>query len=270
MAVTDSATTPVSCCQNLINQSNSVANLLVPSTATIPATPASIGLIANSTCETAEELAILVTPLLMEKFRFKEDAEKELLCQAQLLFEKSGVTNDSLYAYMATQTWPLGKTVEEPLILITQPVTALLSVIAAYVGLALDENFHLEEGVTYKSLYNWAKAMLHLSNNDAGSTSASASVDDHRVPKKTSKVWPMHLNIANTDNHVPKIEQSIRTVRECVRCLFHCLLFKAIPKILSRAMVENTIKGLNDFLAQNGLPSAQRQLLQGNWHLTII
>jgi len=53
-------------------------------------TPASIGMAANSTCETAEELAILVAPLLlMEKFRFKEDAELvELLCQAQLFFEK--------------------------------------------------------------------------------------------------------------------------------------------------------------------------------------
>jgi len=33
MAVTDSAKTPVGVCQNLINQINGVADLLVPSTA---------------------------------------------------------------------------------------------------------------------------------------------------------------------------------------------------------------------------------------------
>ena len=110
---------------------------------------------ANSTCKTAEELAIILTPLLMEKFRFKEDTEKELLRQAQLFFEKSGITNDSLYAYMATQTWPMVKTVGEPLALvITHPITALLSEIAGYVGLALDKKYHLEEGVTYESLSN--------------------------------------------------------------------------------------------------------------------
>jgi len=34
---------------------------------------------------------------------------------------------------MATQAWPMVKTVEEPLALITHPVTALLSEIASYV-----------------------------------------------------------------------------------------------------------------------------------------
>jgi len=154
MAVTDPATPAVGISQNLINQINGVANLPVLSTATTPVTPASIDMTANSTCKTAEELAILVTPLLTEKFRFKEDAEKELLRQAQLFFEKSGVTNDSLYAYMATQAWPMVKTVGEPLTLIIHPITALLSEIAGYVGLALNENYHLEEGVTYNSLSN--------------------------------------------------------------------------------------------------------------------
>ena len=122
-------------------------SLAVPSIANTPVTPASIGMTANSTGETAEELAILVTPLLMEKFRFKDDAEPELLHQAQLFFEKSGITNYSLYAYMATQAWPLVKTVKEPLALITHPITTLLSEIAGYVELALNENYHLEGGV---------------------------------------------------------------------------------------------------------------------------
>ena len=126
MAVTDSAKTLVGVCQNLINQMNGVVNLPVPSIVNTRVTPASIGMTANSTCETAEELAILVTPLLMEKFRFKTDNEQELLRQAQLFSEKSGVTNNSLYVYMATQTWPLVKTVEEPLALITtHPITSI-------------------------------------------------------------------------------------------------------------------------------------------------
>ena len=75
MAVTESAKTPVGVCQNLINQINSIADLPVHSIVNTPVTPASIGMTANSACETAEELAILVTPLPMEKFRFKDDAE---------------------------------------------------------------------------------------------------------------------------------------------------------------------------------------------------
>ena len=77
MAVTDSPSAPVGVCQNLINRLNGIADLPVPSIANTPATPASIGMTANSTCETAEELAILLTPLLMEKFRFKTDTEDE-------------------------------------------------------------------------------------------------------------------------------------------------------------------------------------------------
>ena len=75
-----------------------------------------------------------------------------------------------------------------PLTLVTHPITALLTEIAGYVGLVLSEKYHLEEGVTYKSLSNWAKAMLHLSNNNASSTAASTSVDDNRILKKASKV----------------------------------------------------------------------------------
>ena len=149
MAVTDSPSVPVGVCQNIINRLNGVADQPVATIANTPATPASIGMSANSTCETAEELAILLTPLLMEKFRFKTDTEEELLRQTQFFLGKTGVTNDCLYAaYMATQAWPMVKTVEEPLVLITHPVTALLSVIAGYVGLALDEQYHLEQGVT--------------------------------------------------------------------------------------------------------------------------
>jgi hypothetical protein len=42
------------------------------------------------------------------------------------------------------------------------------------------------------------------------------------------EVRPTYLNIANADDHVPEIERSIETVKERVRCLFHCLPFKAV------------------------------------------
>ena len=213
MAVTDSPSAPVGVCQNIINRLNGVADNPVPVIANTPATPASIGMTANSTCETAEELAVLLTPLLMEKFRFKTDTEAELLRQTQSFLEKTGVTNDSLYAYMATQAWPMVKTVEEPLSLITHPVTALLSEIAGYVGLALDEQYHLEQGVTYKSLSSWAKATLHLSINDASSTAVSTSVGDPRVPNKTSKVpsfalKPFTGDEFDGDDYIHKVENT--------------------------------------------------------------
>jgi hypothetical protein len=66
-------------------------------------------------------------------------------------------------------------------------------------------------------------------------------------------IRPTNLNVANADDHVPEIERSIQTVKERTRCLANSLPYKRYPKLLSRSMVENAIKGLNDFPAKDGI-----------------
>ena len=67
-----------------------------------PATPESIGLVQTSACESAEDLSRLVTPLLVEKFKFKGAAVEELEVQVHHFLEKNGIFNDSVFAHMAT------------------------------------------------------------------------------------------------------------------------------------------------------------------------
>lgn len=66
-------------------------------------------------------------------------------------------------------------------------------------------------------------------------------------------IRPTNLNVANADDHVPEVERSIQTVKDRVRCLWHGLPYKKVPKLLSRSMVENAVKNLNDFPAKDGV-----------------
>jgi hypothetical protein len=64
---------------------------------------------------------------------------------------------------------------------------------------------------------------------------------------------PTSLNIADADDHVAKVERSIQTIKERVRCFVQGLPFKRIPKAMMRAAIENANKTLNQFPAKNGV-----------------
>jgi hypothetical protein len=51
------------------------------------------------------------------------------------------------------------------------------------------------------------------------------------------ELLPTLVNIADTDDHVAEVERSIRTVKNLVRCVTKGLLFKRIPKLMTRAAV---------------------------------
>jgi len=67
------------------------------------------------------------------------------------------------------------------------------------------------------------------------------------------EILPTNLNIAAADDHVHEIERSIQTVKEQVQCLFRGLPFQVVPRAIIRAMVENAVKGLNNFPVKNGI-----------------
>jgi hypothetical protein len=68
-----------------------------------------------------------------------------------------------------------------------------------------------------------------------------------------NELLPTPLNIADADNHVAKIEQSIQTIKERTRCMVQGLPFKRIPKAMIRAIVEHANQLLNMFPARNGV-----------------
>jgi hypothetical protein len=63
---------------------------------------------------------------------------------------------------------------------------------------------------------------------------------------------PIHINIADADDHVHEVERSIRTVKERTRCTIQGLPFKRIPKAMTRAAIEGAHKALNQFPARDG------------------
>ena len=69
----------------------------------------------------------------------------------------------------------------------------------------------------------------------------------------TNDLLPTPLNIADADDHVAKVERSIRTIKERTRCLIQGLPFKRIPRAMMRAAIESANKGLNQFPTKNGV-----------------
>ena len=76
-------------------------------TPTTSAAPELYGLVQPSACESVEDLSQLVTPLLVEKFKFKGDAAEALEVQVHFFLGKNDlgkndIFNDKVCAHMAT------------------------------------------------------------------------------------------------------------------------------------------------------------------------
>jgi hypothetical protein len=54
-------------------------------------------------------------------------------------------------------------------------------------------------------------------------------------------------NIAAAQEHVPVVERSIRVVKEWCRAVFHTNLFKSLPRVLMKAVMQESMKKLNFF-----------------------
>ena len=68
---------------------------------------------------------------------------------------------------------------------------------------------------------------------------------------KTS-VLPSKLQICASGEHVPKIERSIRTIKERARTMCHSLRYNCFPNIMSRVIVATAIQWINAFHSSGG------------------
>jgi hypothetical protein len=57
----------------------------------------------------------------------------------------------------------------------------------------------------------------------------------------------VNLNVASNNEHVPKIERHIRTVKDCVRCMYNSVSFKKMPSCMIVEMVTSATFWLNMF-----------------------
>ena len=68
-----------------------------------------------------------------------------------------------------------------------------------------------------------------------------------------SFVMPAALHICAADEHVPKIERPIRTLKERCRSMCHSLPYSSMPKIMTIALVQSCAFWINAFPAAGGV-----------------
>jgi len=105
------------------------------------------GLSEVETCVTTEEMAAIASFLVGECFAFNTEKYGKLEDQLLLFFNGSGVANEDVFSIMTDlAAWTKASKLEDeenPLNLITVPVTMLLSQIASYTERALNHSLFL-------------------------------------------------------------------------------------------------------------------------------
>ena len=57
-----------------------------------------------------------------------------------------------------------------------------------------------------------------------------------------TSVVPATLHICSADEHVPKIERAIRTIKERARTVCHTLTYDAFPMLMTTSLTRNIVK----------------------------
>eukprot|EP00814_Leptocylindrus_danicus_P003109 CAMPEP_0116045272 /NCGR_PEP_ID=MMETSP0321-20121206/27521_1 /TAXON_ID=163516 /ORGANISM="Leptocylindrus danicus var. danicus, Strain B650" /LENGTH=96 /DNA_ID=CAMNT_0003526577 /DNA_START=448 /DNA_END=734 /DNA_ORIENTATION=+ len=60
---------------------------------------------------------------------------------------------------------------------------------------------------------------------------------------------PIHVNLVGANEHVPEIENSIKILKERMRCLFNGLPFTSVPRLMVVAGLEFVTESLNNIPA---------------------
>ena len=64
---------------------------------------------------------------------------------------------------------------------------------------------------------------------------------------------PSTLHICATEEHVPKIERAIRTIKERSRSFCHSLPYRALPKLMVDALAKTSVQWINAFPSKGGI-----------------
>ena len=91
--------------------------------------------------------------------------------------------------------------------------------------------------------------------NHAGFSITTIKADQEFKPilDEIKDVLNITMNYANAQEHVPEAERNNRTIKERFRAQYHRMPFKAIPKVMIKALVMEVTKKLNFFPPKGGV-----------------
>ena len=100
-------------------------------------------------------MAAIVSSLVGERFAFDTEKCDKLEDQLLFFFNGSDVANEDVFSIMTIPTaWPKASKLEDEefsLVLITFPVSLLLSQIASYTERALSQSLYLQKGIKFEA-----------------------------------------------------------------------------------------------------------------------
>ena len=63
----------------------------------------------------------------------------------------------------------------------------------------------------------------------------------------------VNMNFTNAQDHVPEAERNNQTIKERIRAAYHCLWYKALPRIMIRYLAMYQVNQLNLFPVKGGV-----------------
>ena len=78
---------------------------------------------------------------------------------------------------------------------------------------------------------------------------------DNKFKKLREGVQTINVDIVACEEHIPHMERSIRTLKECVQCFCHSTLFEYLPLKMLLTLVEQANNWLNQFPKIDGISS---------------
>ena len=99
----------------------------------------------------------------------------------------------------------------------------------------------------------------HLKNIILKYTSRDLNITDifgdgeFNVDDIITSTLPVTLHICSADEHVPKVERAIRTVKERTRTICHNLPYDSFPKMMTICLIKNVTRWLNAFPSSVGV-----------------
>ena len=105
---------------------------------------------------TAEEMAILLTPLISERFALLNSITKKLRTQLGLYFKSTGIVNEYCLVIMTeSSSWAVPEsfaTTSQSLEQLTVPMLLLITKLATYTVQLRDKKLHLTTGVLFTDI----------------------------------------------------------------------------------------------------------------------
>ena len=89
--------------------------------------------------------------------------------------------------------------------------------------------------------------------------------NEFQIEDLRNAILPSTLQLCATGEHVPKVERTIRIVKDRCRTICHSLPYSSFPKLMSKGLVAHYVQWINAFPASGGVvgPYSPSYLMEG-------